>query len=193
MPQELWLVRHAETEWSRASRHTGRTDVPLTAAGRKHACALPAVFAGHEFALALSSPLSRARQTAEIAGFGDRIELRPALEEYDYGEYEGITTADIRRERPDWYLWRDGAPGGESPDDVGARVDGVIAEALGAGGDVVLFSHGHLLRALAARWLMQPTAFAGQLALSTGAVCVLGFEREVRVVWRWNAVPGDAP
>lgn len=189
---ELWLVRHAETEWSRDHRHTGRTDIPLTDEGREHARGLPAVLAGHDFALALSSPLSRARETAEIAGFGDRIALRDALQEYDYGDYEGITTEEIREQRPDWYLWRDGVPNGESPDDVGRRVDGVIEETLGAGGDVVAFAHGHVLRVLAARWLGQPAAFGGQLALSTGAVCVLGFEREARAIWRWNDV-GGAP
>lgn len=186
---ELWLVRHAETAWSLAGRHTGRTDVPLGDEGRARAAALPAMLAGREFALALSSPLGRARETAELAGLGDRVALRPALLEYDYGDYEGITTAEIRQDRPDWYLWRDGVPGGETPDEVGARTDEVIAEALGAGGDVIAFAHGHVLRVLAARWLEQPAAFAGRLALSTGAVCVLGFEREVRVAWRWNDVP----
>jgi broad specificity phosphatase PhoE len=183
---ELWLVRHAETEWSKVHRHTGRTDIPLTDEGRAHARRLPGLLAGHEFTLALCSPLERARETAEIAGFGDRIELRDALLEFDYGDYEGISTVDIRRENPGWYLWRDGVPGGESPDDVGARVDTVIEEALAAGGDVVAFAHGHLLRVLAARWLQQPAAFGGQLALSTGAVCVLGFERDARALWRWN-------
>lgn len=189
---ELWLVRHAETEWSRTHRHTGRTDIPLTDEGREHARALRAALAGQRFALALSSPLSRARETAEIAGFGDRIELRDALLEFDYGAYEGISTVDVRKERPGWYLWRDGSPGGETPDQVGARVDTVITEALAADGDVVLFAHGHLLRALGARWLGQPAAFGGQLALSTGAICVLGFEREARAIWRWNDAASSA-
>ena len=186
---ELWLVRHAETAWSVSGRHTGRTDIPLTPAGRATAATLRPRLAGHSFALALSSPLGRARETAELAGLGSRVQLRPALLEYDYGDYEGITTAQIREQRPNWYLWRDGVPGGESPDDVGARVDEVIAEALRADGDVVCVAHGHVLRVLAARWLEQPAAFAGRLALSTGATCVLGFEREVRVAWRWNERP----
>ncbi len=191
--QELWLVRHAETPWSVAKRHTGRTDVPLTEEGREHARTLAPVLAEHAFALALCSPLSRARETAELGGFGaDRVELRDGLLEYDYGDYEGITTDAIRQERPGWYLWRDGVPGGEQPDDVGARVDAVLAEARGADGDVVCFAHGHVLRVLAARWLEQPAAFAGRLALSTGAVCVLGYEREVPVLWRWNDVSGLA-
>ena len=187
---ELWLVRHAETEWSRTHRHTGRTDIPLTDAGRAHARTLREVLAGHEFARALSSPLERARETAELAGFGDRVELRDGLLEYDYGAYEGITTADIRRERPNWYLWRDGAPDGEMPEAVGFRCDEVIAEALAVDGDTVVFAHGHVLRVLGARWLQQSAAFAGRLALSTGSICRLGFEREVRVVWEWNALLG---
>jgi probable phosphoglycerate mutase len=132
----------------------------------------------------LSSPLSRALETAQLAGL--EPELRDDLVEFDYGEYEGITTAEIREQRPGWYLWRDGSPGGETAEQVGARVDRVIEEALGAGGDVAIFAHGHVLRALAARWLEQPAAFGGRLALDTGAVSVLGFEREVRVIRRWN-------
>jgi len=185
---ELWLVRHAETEWSVAHRHTGRTDVELTAAGRAHARTLAPVLAQRSFSLALCSPLARARATAELAGLGERCQLRDGLMEYDYGAYEGITTAEIRSKRSDWYLWRDGVPGGESPDDVGERVDTIIDEVRAADGDVVCFAHGHVLRVLAARWLEQPARFAGRLALSTGAICVLGFEREVPVVWRWNDV-----
>lgn len=185
---ELWLVRHAETEWSLAHRHTGRTDIPLTDAGRRDALALAAVLAAHDFALALCSPLVRARETAELAGFGNRIAFRDGLMEFDYGAYEGIATEEIRRERPDWFLWEHGVPDGETPDAVGARVDAVIEEARRAGGDVVCFAHGHVLRVLAARWLGEPAAFAGRLALSTGAICVLGYEREVPVLWRWNDV-----
>lgn len=189
---QLWLVRHAETEWTKAHRHTGRTDIPLTDEGRAHARTLGPLLARREFALALSSPLSRARETAELAGFGGRIELRDGLREYDYGDYEGITTAEIRAERPDWYLWRDGVPEGESPDDVGARVDSVISEVRAVEGDVVCFAHGHVLRVLAARWTEQPASFAGHLALATGAICVLGFEREVPVIWRWNDVVAES-
>jgi broad specificity phosphatase PhoE len=181
---DVWLLRHAETEWSRDGRHTGRTDVPLTDAGREVARALRARVADHEFGLVLCSPLSRARETAQLAGL--EPQLREDLVEFDYGSYEGITTGQIREQRPDWYLWRDGSPGGESADEVGARVDRVIDEALGAGGDVALVAHGHVLRALAARWVQLPASFGGRLALDTGAVCVLGFEREVRVIRRWN-------
>jgi broad specificity phosphatase PhoE len=182
---ELWLLRHAETEWSRDGRHTGRTDVPLTETGRERARALRGRLAGCSFALVLASPLSRARETAQLAGLTPQ--LRDDLLEFDYGDYEGITTTQIREQRPDWYLWRDGSPGGETAEEVGTRVDRIIAEALGADGDVALVAHGHVLRALAARWVGQPAAFGGQLALSTGAVSVLGFEREVRVIHRWNA------
>lgn len=189
---KLWLVRHAETEWSVALRHTGRTDIPLTEAGREHARTLAPVLAAENFTLALSSPLWRARETAELAGFGSSCELRDALLEWDYGDYEGITTAEIRGTRPDWYLWRDGVPDGESPEEVGARVDQIVAEARAADGDVACFAHGHVLRSLAARWLEQPAGFGGRLPLSTGAVCVLGYEHDVPAVWRWNDVPGSA-
>jgi probable phosphoglycerate mutase len=181
---EVWLLRHAETEWSRDGRHTGRTDVPLTDLGRERARALGERIAGHPFALVLSSPLSRARETAELAGLTPK--LRDDLLEFDYGEYEGITTAQIRETRPGWYLWRDGCPGGETADDVGARVDVVIEEALAADGDVALVAHGHVLRALAARWLEQPAALGGRLRLDTGTISVLGFERDVRVIRAWN-------
>jgi probable phosphoglycerate mutase len=181
---EAWLLRHAETEWSRDGRHTGRTDIPLTDGGRERARALRERIAGQDFALVLSSPLSRARETAELAGLTPQ--LRDELVEFDYGEYEGITTDQIRQERPDWYLWRDGSPGGETPDDVGRRVDRVIDEALRADGDVAIVAHGHVLRALAARWIEQPAAFGGRLRLDTGTLSVLGFEREVRVIRRWN-------
>jgi broad specificity phosphatase PhoE len=184
--QEVWLVRHAETEWSRSGKHTGRTDVPLTDAGRARARELGARVGGREFALVLVSPLDRARETARLAGLGDPCQVREDLLEWDYGDYEGITTAEIRRERPDWYLWRDGVPNGETADEVAARCDRVIEEILSVDGDVAAFAHGHILRALAARWLEEPVGFGGRLFLSTGSVCVLGFEREVRVVRLWN-------
>jgi probable phosphoglycerate mutase len=182
---EVWLVRHAETEWSRDGRHTGRADVPLTDAGREQARELRGRLEGHAFALVLGSPLSRAVETARLAGL--EPQLREDLVEFDYGEYEGITTEQIREQRPGWDLWRDGCPGGESADDVGRRVDGVIDEALRADGDVALVAHGHVLRVVAARWLEQPAAFGGRVRLDTGTVSALGFERETRVILRWNA------
>jgi broad specificity phosphatase PhoE len=185
--QEVWLLRHAETEWSLNGRHTGRTDIPLTDHGRDIARALRARLEGHGFALVLSSPLGRARETAELAGLGD-YELRDDLREWDYGDYEGVTTPDIRARRPSWYLWRDGARNGETPAEVGARCDRIIEEVLGADGDVVLVAHGHILRALGARWVEQDPSFGGRLFLSTGTISVLGFERDVRVLRRWNQI-----
>jgi probable phosphoglycerate mutase len=190
MARELWLIRHAETEWSKAHKHTGRTDIPLTDTGREIARGLRGTLDGRGFAAVFVSPLGRARETADLAGLGEGAHVRDDLMEWDYGAYEGITTADIRKERPDWFLWRDGVPGGETADDVGARVDRVIAQALDAGGDpdapVALVAHGHVLRVLAARWLEQPAAFGGRLALETGGIGRCGWEREVRVLAGWN-------
>jgi len=185
---EAWLSRHAETAWSKAGRHTGRTDVPLTQEGREHARALASRLAGHAFSLVLCSPLSRARETAQLAGLTS-AQLRDDLMEWDYGEYEGLTTPQIRAERPSWFLWRDGVPGGEAPGDVGARCDRVIEEMRGVEGDVAIVAHGHVLRVLAARWVGEPAAFGARLFLGTGALCVLGFERDVEVVRRWNETP----
>ena len=189
MRPEVVLVRHGETEWSRTLRHTGRTDIPLTEAGREGARVLRDALGTWGFARVISSPLSRARETCELAGLGERAELSDALLEWDYGEYEGITTAEIREQRPDWFLWRDGCPGGETADQVGARVDPLIAELreIPEDGDVALFAHGHLLRVLAARWLGLPPADGRLLALSVATLSVLGYERETAVVRRWNA------
>ena len=183
---EVWLVRHAETEWSKSGRHTGRTNVPLTDAGRDRALQLADRLRGQEFALVLSSPLDRARETARLAGLADRCEVREDLLEWDYGDYEGITTPEIREKQPGWYLWRDGVPNGETPAEVSARCDRVVEEILAVDGDVAIFAHGHILRALGARWAEEPVRFGGRLFLSTGSVSVLGFERETRVVRLWN-------
>lgn len=185
MAERLWLIRHAETDWTLSHRHTSHTDIPLTAGGRERARELGAKLAGVPFTLVLSSPMSRARAMAELAGLGP-IELSEDLMEWDYGEYEGITTAAIRKARPDWALWHDGCPGGETADDVARRVDRVIARTLGVEGDVALFAHGHLLRVLGARWIEQPPQLGERLFLDTGTISVLGFEREVRVIRRWN-------
>ena len=184
---EVVLVRHAETEWSLSGKHTGRTDVPLTDAGRERARELGARLAERSFAVVLTSPLERARETARLAGLGDACEVREDLLEWDYGDYEGITTPEIRKQRPDWYLWRDGVPRGETPAEVGARCDRVIDEITAVDGHVAIVAHGHILRALAARWLEQPVDLGGRLYLATGSLSVLGFEREVRVLRRWNA------
>jgi len=183
---EVVLVRHGETEWSRSGRHTGVTDLPLTAEGRRQAEALPGRLAGRRFALVLSSPLSRALDTCRLAGLGDRVQPRDDLREWDYGEYEGETTAEIRRGRPGWYLFADGCPGGEDAASVGARVDRVIAEVRSVDGDVAVFGHGHCLRVLAARWLDLPPSRGGSFGLSTGTLSVLGYERSSPVLWLWN-------
>lgn len=186
MSQRLWLVRHGATEWSESGRHTGTTDVPLTDAGRAAARQAGTALRGQSFALVLTSPLQRARQTAELAGFGDRAEVVDDLREWDYGDVEGRTTHQMRATVPGWTVWRDCCPGGETVDEVGARADAVIDRGLAADGDVLLFAHGHLLRILAARWVGQPAGFGEHLLLSTSGVSVLGFEREARAIERWN-------
>jgi probable phosphoglycerate mutase len=184
---EIVLVRHGETEWSRDWRHTSRTDIPLTEKGRQEAEVLRTPLSEWDFARVYSSPLSRAIETCRLAGLGDRAELTEALLEWDYGEYEGITTKEIRETRPDWFLWRDGCPGGETADEVGARLDPLIAELKSIDGDVALFAHGHLLRVLTARWLGLPPQDGRLFALSTATLSVLGYERETEVIRRWNA------
>ncbi|MCW3018778.1 MAG: histidine phosphatase family protein [Solirubrobacterales bacterium] len=183
---EAVLVRHAETEWSLSGRHTGRTDLPLTERGREAAKELRERLRARRFALVLVSPSRRARETCELCGLGAEAQVREDLHEWDYGEYEGLTTAEIRQRRPDWVLWRDGCPGGESPAQVGARADRVIAEIATVDGDVAVFSHGHMLRVLGARWIELEAPAGARLGLSTGAICVLGHERDTTVIARWN-------
>jgi probable phosphoglycerate mutase len=185
--RELWLVRHGETEWSLSGAHTGRTDIPLTAAGRERAAAVGRYLAGRKFAGVLVSPLGRARETCRLAGY-ENAQIDPGLSEWDYGDYEGRTTAQIQAERPGWSLWSDGVPNGETAAQVAARADGVIAHALAVAGegDVALFAHGHILRVLAARWLGLPPEDGRLFALGTAAVSTLGYERETRVITRWN-------
>src|SRR3954462_221620 len=144
--QEVVGTRHGETEWSRTGKHTGRTDIPLTDAGRRTAEVLREPLSARSFVRVLASPLSRAADTCRLAGFGPEAELRDELLEWDYGQYDGLSTPEIREDRPGWWLWRDGCPGGESPDDVAARVDRLIAELQGSEGDSLLFAHGHILR-----------------------------------------------
>ena len=179
-------MRHGETDWSAAGRHTSHTDLPLTERGRERAAALVDELAHRRFALILSSPLRRARETSELAGFADVAEVCRDLHEWDYGEYEGLTTPEIWAQRPDWVLWRDGCPGGESPEQVGTRADRVIDRAMRARGDVLVFAHGHILRVVAARWMEMPVAAGARFALAAGALSRLGFERETRVVQAWN-------
>jgi len=183
------LVRHGETEWSRNGRHTGRTDLPLTEEGERNAVALAAPLRAWQFALVLTSPLRRAVETCRLAGYGTQAQLRPDLMEWDYGRYEGLTSRQIAAQNPGWSLWRDGGPDGETPADVGHRVDRVIAEIRRAAGDVLIFAHGHVLRVLAARWLGEPPAGGRHYALQTAALSVLGYEHENSVISRWNLPP----
>ncbi|WP_433254886.1 histidine phosphatase family protein [Streptosporangium sp. CA-135522] len=189
---EMILLRHGETEWSRDGRHTGRTDLPLTDKGDNQARALVPLVKGRTFDLALVSPALRARRTAELAGL-TTYDIDPDLWEWDYGGYEGITTPDIRQTRPGWFLWRDGViPGdaghpGESVREVGDRADRVIARAREAGGDVALVAHGHFLRVLCARWLGLPPEDGRLFRLDTGTYSRLGFERDEPVILAWNA------
>ena len=182
----VYLIRHAETEWSRSGRHTGTTDLPLTDTGRQRARELEPVLARMNFVLVLSSPLRRARETAALAGFGDRAVSDADLAEWNYGEYEGLTTEQIHRQAPGWMVFTNGGPGGESPAQVGVRVDRVIARIQSVDGDVALFGHGHVLRALAARWLGLPLRAGGQFLLDTGTLSVLGHYRGIGAVAQWN-------
>ena len=185
---EVYLARHGETAWSITGQHTGRTDIPLTAGGERNALSLHQRLEGVVFAKVLVSPRLRARRTCELAGFGDRAEVEPDLQEWDYGEYEGRRTADIRQERPDWYLFRDGCPGGESVEAIGGRADRVVAHLRSLNGNVLIFSHGHILRVLAARWLGLPPGDARLFVLSTAALSILGYEhtRNEPAIRLWN-------
>jgi probable phosphoglycerate mutase len=182
----LWLVRHGETEWAKDGRHTGRTDIPLTDLGRSQAVAVGRKIGKRAFVEVLSSPLVRALDTCRIAGFGARVELVDDLREWDYGADEGRTTEDIRRDRPGWSIWGDGPSGGETIAEVGARADRVIERVQAASGDVLCFAHGHVLRILAARWLDLPPVEGRRFALSTATLSVLGWERDIADVQRWN-------
>jgi broad specificity phosphatase PhoE len=188
---EVVLVRHGETEWSRAGKHTGRTDVPLTEQGRRQAEAVGAALGDRDFALVLTSPLGRALESCRLAGFGDRAQPRDELMEWDYGAYEGRTTSEIREERPGWTLWRDGVRDGETIEQVGERVDRVLEQIRSIEGDALLFAHGHVLRVLTARWLeLEPDA--GRLfALDPATLSTLGYERETPVIQLWNEAVAD--
>jgi broad specificity phosphatase PhoE len=184
--RELWLIRHGETQWSASRRHTGRTDVPLNDHGRCQASELGKRLAGRPFALVLSSPLSRALETCGLAGYGDVVKITEDLCEWDYGDYEGLSTEEIRKEIPDWTIWEYGPPGGETLEQVAGRACKVIDMALSAAGDVALFAHGHLLRILASCWLGLAPDAGRFLVLSTASMSILGHERETRVIVTWN-------
>ena len=186
MATEIWLIRHGETEWSKSGAHTGRTDIPLTDEGRRRARELRGALAGHRFSVVLVSPMQRARETCALAGFGDVAQIDPNLCEWNYGDYEGKSTAQIRQQRPNWNLWKDGVVNGETVEQVGARAQAVIARVKPVEGEVALFAHGHILRILTACWLgLRPDA--GRLfALDTGSMSTLGFERDTQVISKWN-------
>ena len=186
---ELWLVRHGETAWSASGQHTSRTDIPLTEHGRKRAEELRDYLQGTRFDAVFTSPMQRARQTCAIAGFGEVAKVEYGLKEWDYGVYEGKTTKEIQSDIPGWSVWKDEIVDGETVEHVGERADGVIARALAAapdGGKVALFAHAHILRILAVRWMGLPAKDGALLALGTGSVSVLGWERETRVISSWN-------
>jgi broad specificity phosphatase PhoE len=188
---EIYLVRHGETEWSRARRHTGRTDLPLSPVGEAEAKALGQHLRGLEVDRVLSSPMTRAVTTARLAGFGDRLETRDALLEFDYGDYEGLTTPEIRASRPGWDLFRDGCPGGEAVEDAAGRAGTLLAELAASGGRALLFSHGHQLRILAACYLGLPPEAARHLFLGTASLSVLGDEHEWPAILLWNEQEGS--
>ena len=183
---QVFLVRHGETEWSLNGRHTGTTDIPLTEHGRKVARLLRPILAKESFALALTSPLLRARETCQLAGF-ENAHIEPDLMEWNYGRYEGLTPAQIHATDPGWLLFRDGAPDGEQPEEIGARVDRVIEKARAVTGDVILFAHGHVLRVVAVRWLGFPPSEGQRLLLDTATTNVLSYYRGIPAIKRWNA------
>jgi broad specificity phosphatase PhoE len=187
----LFAIRHGETAWSLSGQHTGTTDIPLTDNGRRLAERLRPVLAKEAFALVLVSPLQRARETCALAGLGDAAVIERDLMEWNYGEYEGLTTNQIQEKRRGWLIFRDGCPGGESPEQVAARVDRVIDRARAAKGDVALFAHGHVLRVLAARWIGLPASGGQHFLLDTGTLCILGYYRDVPAVKVWNGALVD--
>jgi probable phosphoglycerate mutase len=184
--ERIVIVRHGETEWSRSGQHTSHTDLPLTDAGRREAAALTERLAGEPYALVLCSPLRRALDTAELAGFAEQAEDCADLHEWDYGEYEGLTTPQIRAQDPDWNLWQDGCPGGESPADVGRRVDQVLERFHAVSGVGLAFAHGHVLRVLTARFLQMEVAAGAHFKLASAGVGRLGYERDTEALEAWS-------
>jgi broad specificity phosphatase PhoE len=185
--RRVFAVRHGETAWSLSGQHTGITDIALTDNGRRLAARLRPVLARESFTLVLTSPLQRALETCELSGLGERAVIEPDLVEWNYGKYEGLTPKQIHATVPRWLIFRDGCPGGETPAEVAARVDRVIARAEAVEGDVVLFAHGHVLRVLVARWLGLPPSAGRLFLLDTGTLNVLGYYRGLRALRTWNA------
>jgi probable phosphoglycerate mutase len=189
-PPRLFLLRHGNTDWSDSRKHTGRTDIPLNPSGERHALLLGARLQGERFARVFVSPLLRVRRTCQLAGFAEHAEVNPDLTEWDYGSYEGLLTTDVHRTRPDWYLYRDGAPGGESPEQVAARADRFVALVRSIDGDVAAFSSAQIIRMIAARWLGLPALAAKYFYTETASVGILGYEhdRVQPVVHLWDDV-----
>ena len=183
---ELWLIRHGETEWSASGQHTSRSDIPLTARGKESAEVIGHYLAGTQFSMVLTSPRQRAWETCRIAGYSAQAIVDENLTEWDYGAYEGRTTAEIRSEQEGWTIWSAIPPGGESIEQVAERAERVIQRAERVGGRVALFSHAHFLRVLAAIWIELPARTGSLFALGTGSISVLGFEREAKVIQMWN-------
>jgi broad specificity phosphatase PhoE len=189
----VFAIRHGETAWSLGGQHTGTTDIPLTDNGQRLAERMRPMLQKERFALVLVSPMQRARKTCELAGLGDQAEIDRNLLEWNYGDYEGLTPKQIAETAPGWMIFRDGCPGGETPEQVGMRVDRVIARARGIQGDVALFAHGHVLRVLAARWIGLSVQAGQHFLLDTGTLCVLGSYRDVPAVRVWNGRFGSEP
>ena len=185
--QTVYVVRHGETEWTLSGQHTGVTDIPLTENGRDTAKLLRPVLARESFALVLTSPFKRARETCQLSGLGDKAEVEPDLVEWNYGEYEGLTSRQIHEKAPGWMIFTDGARGGETPEQVGARVDRVITKTRAAKGNIALFGHGHFLRVFAARWLDLPATAARYFLLDTGTLSILSYYQGFPAIRRWNA------
>ena len=183
---DVFAIRHGETAWSLSGQHTSTTDIPLTDNGRRLAERLAPVLAKETFALVLVSPRQRARETCELARLGAHAVIDPDLAEWDYGEYEGLTSRQIRERAPGWLLFRDGCPGGETPEEVGTRADRVIARARAVDGNVALFAHGHILRVIAARWIALPASAGQNFLLDTGTLSVLGHYQEIPAIKIWN-------
>jgi broad specificity phosphatase PhoE len=186
MADRIFVARHGATEWSVSGQHTSRTDLPLLEQGREQAIGMAETLAGDHFSLVLCSPMLRARETCRLAGFTKAAQLCEDLKEWDYGEYEGLTTPQIRETNPSWNLWRDGCPDGETPEQIGARVDRVLARFAAVEGDGLAFAHGHVLRVLTARWLEMEVAAGARFKLDAGSIGVLGHERETAVLERWS-------
>ncbi len=185
--QKVYVIRHGETEWSVSGQHTGVTDIPLTDKGRKNAKLLQPMLVKQSFALVLTSPLQRAKETCQLSGLGELAEIAPDLVEWNYGKYEGLTSSQIHEKTPGWIVFVNGCPDGEKPEEVGKRADRIIARVRAVKGDVALFAHGHILRVLGARWLGLPAMAGRHFLLDTGTLNILGYYRGIPAVQTWNA------